>query len=176
MSPQRPRKVRRRWRTRIALPVAVTLVLLAAQRWGHHALEGKVVAVIDGDTIEVMQHGRAERIRLSGIDCPEKRQPFGSRAKERTSALAYGATVRVEPIGRDRYGRMLAEVFLPDGRSLNEELVRAGLAWWYRRYSQDARLAQLEAEARAARVGLWAETKPVPPWEFRYQERRRLSP
>jgi len=67
----------------------------------------------------------------------------------------------------DRYGRILGDVFLPDGRSLNQELVRAGYAWWFRRYSNDETLARLEAEARAAKVGLWADLHAVPPWEYR---------
>jgi endonuclease YncB( thermonuclease family) len=69
--------------------------------------------------------------------------------------------------GRDRYGRTIGDVFLPDGRHLNQELVRAGYAWWYRRYSADQRLAALEGEARAARRGLWTDPNPQPPWEWR---------
>jgi endonuclease YncB( thermonuclease family) len=75
--------------------------------------------------------------------------------------------VTVESTGRDRYGRLLATVRLPDGRSANEEIVRAGYAWWFRRYSRDRALARLEAEAREAHRGLWADPHPVPPWEFR---------
>ncbi len=82
---------------------------------------GKVVGVIDGDSIRVMHRGKAEPIRLLGIDCPEKRQPFGTRAKEYTSELVFGQDVTVYGDKRDRYGRRLAEVLLPDGRSLNQE-------------------------------------------------------
>ena len=71
---------------------------------------------------------------------------------------------------RDRYGRRLAEVFLPDGRSLNQELIRAGLAWWFRKYSKELRLGELERQARVAQRGLWVDPRPVPPWEWR--ERR----
>ncbi len=95
---------------------------------GAHAdFIGKVVGVMDGDSIRVMHEGQAEQIRLLGIDCPEKRQPFGTRAKEYTSELAFGQEVRVYGDKRDRYGRRLAEVLLPDGRSLNQELIKAGL-------------------------------------------------
>jgi micrococcal nuclease len=104
---------------------------------------------------------------LIGIDCPDKRQPFGTRAKEYTSELAFGQDVTVYGDKRDRYGRRLAEVLLPDGRRLNQELVKAGLAWWFRKYSKDLRLGELERQARAAKRGLWAEPHSVPPWEWR---------
>ncbi len=86
-----------------------------------------MVGVADGDTITVLHNGKGERIRLHGIDCPEKRQAFGKRAKQFTSTLVFGNTVTVQVLDRDRYGRTVAEVLLPDGRSLNRELVRAGL-------------------------------------------------
>lgn len=126
---------------------------------------GRVVGVADGDTITVLHNGFGERFRLTGIDCPEKRQPFGNRAKQFTSSLVFGKTVTVRGTGRDRYGRTLGVVFLPDGRNLNQELVKAGLAWWYRQYSKDETLAQLEQEARTARRGLWVDPNPIPPWE-----------
>lgn len=122
-----------------------------------------------------MHTGRAERIRLWGIDCPEKRQPFGTRATQFTGDLAFGKDVKVLVRDVDRYGRTVGEVILPDGRSLNRELVRAGLAWWYRHYApRDRELERLEAEARVARRGLWADAYPVAPWEWR-RERRALD-
>ena len=133
----------------------------------HAEFIGKVVGVIDGDSIRVMHDGKAEQIRLLGIDCPEKRQPFGTRAKEYTSELAFGQDVTVYGDKRDRYGRRLAEVLLPDGRSLNQELIKTGSAWWFRQYSKDLRLGELERQAREAKRGLWADPHPVPPWEWR---------
>jgi micrococcal nuclease len=127
----------------------------------------RVIGVTDGDTLTVLRVGRSEVIRLRGIDAPERGQAYGERAKQYAAALAFGKLVAVEAAGRDRYGRLLAEVHLPDGRSLNQELVRAGYAWWFRRYSIDRTLVALESEARAARVGLWADRLPVPPWEWR---------
>lgn len=88
---------------------------------------GRVVAVLDGDTIEVLHNGKAERIRLTGIDCPEKKQAFGQRAKQATSALSFGQHVTVHSAGKDRYKRTLAVVELPDGMNLNYELVRQGV-------------------------------------------------
>jgi len=128
---------------------------------------GRVVAVTDGDTIKVMHQGRAERVRLQGIDCPEKQQAFGKRAKQFTADMVMGKEVTVIAEKADRYGRTLGYVILPDGRNLNRELVQAGLAWWYRHYSSDSSLGELEAEARAAKRGLWQDLQPVPPWEFR---------
>ncbi|MCK9459785.1 MAG: thermonuclease family protein [Proteobacteria bacterium] len=138
------------------------------------SFSGEVVAVLDGDTVDVMHEGRAVRVRLAGIDCPEKKQPFGKKAKRRASELAFGRVVRVSSETRDRYGRAVGKVALPDGGSLNEILVRDGLAWWYRQYSKDTRLGELEAEAKAARRGLWADPDPTPPWEYR-RERRKSS-
>lgn len=128
---------------------------------------GKVVGVADGDTISVMHNDRAEKVRLNGIDCPEKHQAYGARAKQFTSERLFGQIVTVIVSGTDRYGRTLGEVILADGTSLNRTLVEEGLAWWYRRYSDDDALRQLEEEARAAGRGLWADREPVPPWEFR---------
>jgi len=129
--------------------------------------EGKVVAVLDGDTLDVLEGGRAVRVRLYGVDCPEKSQAFGQKAKQFTSGLAFGKTVKVEVHDTDRYGRAVGEVFLGE-RSLNRELVFAGLAWWYQRYAaDDAELERLEAEARAAKRGLWADKAPTAPWFFR---------
>jgi micrococcal nuclease len=129
---------------------------------------GKVVAIKDGDTLEVMKEGVAVRIRLYGIDCPEKGQAFGQKAKQFASDLAFGKTVKVIEKNKDRYGRTVGEVILEDGRSLNHELVRAGLAWWYRQYAKnDIELETLEREAREAKAGLWVDTDPVPPWNWR---------
>ena len=139
------------------------------------AFDGKVVAVIDGDTIDVLYEGQAVRVRLAEIDCPEKKQAFGKKAKERTSELVFGKRVHVEPSTIDRYGRAVAKVLLPDGSSLNEALLRDGFAWWYRRYSKDPRLGEIEDEARGARRGLWADPSPTPPWKFRKRHRKRRA-
>jgi micrococcal nuclease len=129
---------------------------------------GKVVGITDGDTIRVMHDGAAEKIRLWGIDCPESKQPFGTRAKQFTGDLAFGKVVTVRVRDIDRYHRTVAEIILPAGRNLNQELVRAGFAWWYQRYARhETILKDLEREARAGRRGLWADKDPVPPWEWR---------
>jgi endonuclease YncB( thermonuclease family) len=132
----------------------------------------RVVGVSDGDTLTVLKADRTQvRIRLHGIDAPETGQDFGSRAKQAASDLAFGKQVTVRPVDQDRYGRTVAEVILPDGRSLNREMVRHGMAWWYRRYAPaDRDLARLEADARAARAGLWSQPGAVAPWSWRKGE------
>jgi len=119
-----------------------------------------------------MRAGRAVKVHLHGIDCPEKGQPFGRRAKQITSDMAFGREVTVQVKTTDRYGRIVGEVILPDGLSLNKDLVHAGLAWWYRKYApNDRTLKALEAGARAANRGLWADKNPIPPWEWRRGKR-----
>jgi micrococcal nuclease len=147
--------------------LTLALLLSSAIAAGEE-FRGGVVRISDGDTIGVMHQGREEKIRLYGIDAPERRQSFSKRAKQLVSQLAFGQDVRVQTKGQDRYGRTVADVILPDGRILNREIVKAGLAWWFRRYApNDEDLKRLEAEARQAKRGLWAEPEPVPPWEWR---------
>ena len=136
---------------------------------------GRVVTVADGDTIGVMNGQKEVRVRLFGIDCPEKSQPHGMEAKQFTSSHCFGKEVRVEVVDTDRYGRTVGEVLLPDGTSLNRLLVESGYAWWYRSYSKDRSLGELEAQARKKRLGLWADKDPEPPWEFREHERESRS-
>lgn len=157
------------------------LVLRGWPGWGpgpraEQEFSGQVVHVADGDTIDVLHDGRAERIRLNAVDCPEQGQAFGTAAKRFTSSLVSGRHVTVRSVGQDQYGRTLGDVFLADGRSLNQELVRAGMAWWYRAHSNDRILADLEAEARSERRGLWSDADPIPPSQWRRQNRPPTSP
>ena len=132
----------------------------------------KVVGITDGDTVTVLTAAKQQvKVRLQGIDCPESGQDFGSRAKQAASAMAFGKQVTIRTHGTDRYGRTLSDVILPDGRSLNHELVRQGMAWWYRPFAPgDRELERLEAEARASKRDLWSQPHPVPPWTWRRGE------
>jgi len=133
---------------------------------------GKVVEVVDGDTIKVMHKGKAVRILLAGIDCPEEKQPFGEEAKEYTSGLAFGPVVAVKEKTKSQSGRIVAEVILPEEINLNRQLVWAGLAWWYRkRAPENSTLAEVETMAKKARRGLWTDEAPIPPWEWRKSKR-----
>lgn len=136
-------------------------------------LEGRVVAIADGDTITVLDAGnRQTRIRLQGIDAPESRQAFGQVSKQNLSDLVFDKRVVIEYEKTDRYSRTLGKV-LVGGRDVNLEQVKAGLAWHYKYYqdeqtSADRRLyAEAETDARAARRGLWSDPSPIPPWDFR---------
>jgi endonuclease YncB( thermonuclease family) len=133
---------------------------------------GKVIGVSDGDTITVLHNGAPEKIRLFGIDAPEKQQPFGDVAKRYASTRAFGKVVGVRVIGLDRYKRSVGVVTLPDRTILNVEMVRVGLAWWYREYAPREKLLEgFERQARAARVGLWRDAAPVEPWNWRHKKR-----
>jgi endonuclease YncB( thermonuclease family) len=152
--------------------VVVLWCLLVPLSAAADQFTGKVVGISDGDTISVLREGKAVKVRLYGIDAPEKAQAFGTQARKFTSDLVFQRDVTVVVHTTDRYGRLVGEVLLPDGRSLNQELVKAGMAWWYRPYApNDPALAQLEAEARTAKRGLWADAHPVPPWQWRKGQR-----
>ena len=147
---------------------ALLLACLAAPSLNAQEIRGKVVGVTDGDTITVLQDKTPVKVRLNGIDAPEQGQPFGERAKQFASALCFGDEVTVKTSGADKYGRTLGDVVLVDGRILNQELVKAGMAWHYKEYSKDETLAKLEKEAREKRVGLWSDPHAVAPWEWRH--------
>ena len=131
---------------------------------------GKVIGVLDGDTIEVLKDKAPVRIRLYGIDCPEHDQDFGTRAKQFTSDKVFGKTVEVVPVEKDRYARQVAKIYI-DGKYLNQMIVAEGLAWWYKRYApKDVDLKDTEDEARSSNKGLWSHPNPIPPWKFRRQK------
>jgi len=133
---------------------------------------GQVVGISDGDTLQVMHAGRAVKVRLHGIDCPEKNQAYDQRAKQFTSEHVFGKLVKVVVHDRDRYGRLVGDVYLLSGWHLNHELVSAGLAWWYEQYApKDTQLASLQHAAQRAKRGLWRDPKAVPPWTFRKPSR-----
>lgn len=158
----------RRW-IRSFFIVAACLFFLFVSSTGNAWFLGKCVAVTDGDTIKVLRGGKAVRIRLFGVDCPERGQDFYRRAKEFTSEMVFGRVVEVTPVDQDDYGRLVAWVSV-DGRTLNKELVAEGLAWWYRRHApKEKELGKLEKQARKAKKGIWSLPDPTPPWEFRRQ-------
>ena len=137
-------------------------------------LTGRVVGIADGDTITVLDANRQQhKIRLSGIDAPEKAQPFGDRSKENLATLVFDKQVVVESNKQDRYGRTVGKV-LVNGADANLAQVKAGMAWWYREYANeqsdvDRRLyEQAEQQAQTQRIGLWSDKNPVPPWDFRH--------
>jgi endonuclease YncB( thermonuclease family) len=158
-----------------AVMAAVSLMWLIAAT--SYAWQGKVVGVSDGDTITVMHEGKGEKIRLYGVDTPEKGQDFGQRAKKFTSDLVFGKIVEVDPVATDRYGRTVGHVFM-NGLSLNQELIKSGYAWVYKQYCTKPECQgwdKLEAQARDKKLGLWSMPNPIPPWEFRHNRKHTHS-
>jgi micrococcal nuclease len=152
---------------KFSLAVLLSLVLEGAAN--ASTFTAHVVSVTDGDTIKVLtSENRLETIRLNGIDCPEKKQAFGVSAKEFTSRLVLGRDVVLDEHGHDRYGRIIGDVLLRDGTSVNYALVQNGYAWWYRKYSHDVQLARLEQQARQEHLGLWSDPQAEAPWDFRH--------
>ena len=136
--------------------------------------EMKVVAIIEGDTIETLgDDNEPILIRLEAIDTPEEKQAFGTKAKQAMADLVFGKTVTVLKTGEDRNGRTLAFV-IADRVNTNEAMIKNGFAWHDKQYSIDETLADLEVEAREAKRGLWANPEPIAPWEFRKQTKSDL--
>jgi len=133
-------------------------------------IKGLVVGVSDGDTIKILTPAKEElRIRLYGIDCPEKRQAFGQAAKKFTSDQVYKKNVSVTVLDTDRYGRKVGLVYYGQ-ECVNAKILKAGLAWVYDKYCKAAVCRDFdyyEQEARKSRLGLWSYENPIPPWEFR---------
>jgi endonuclease YncB( thermonuclease family) len=142
-----------------------------------HTIEGRVVGVSDGDTVTLLDGLHAQhRIRLAGIDAPEKVQPYGDASKRHLSDLVFGKSVTVEYEKRDRYGRIVGKV-LKDGHDASLEQLRAGLAWHYKQYQREqsradrSAYAEVENAAQLAHAGLWRDPAPVPPWTWRLAQR-----
>ncbi len=147
--------------------LALIFVLVLAAPDACLSWMGKAVGVVRPDEIKVMtEGGKVEIVRLYGIDSPVEPQDFGKAAHLYTSGRVLGSMVEVKPLFRDHFDRVIAWVFV-DGECLNKELLRKGLAWWYKKYlTFEKELEMLEQEARKARVGLWSGDAPVPPWEY----------
>jgi endonuclease YncB( thermonuclease family) len=153
----------------IGIVVAFASAALAARP--HYRLTGKVVAIADGDTLTVIDDAKTQhKIRLAGIDAPEKGQAFGNKAREALGDKVFQQTVRVEVIDIDRYKREVGRIYLGD-RFINMEMVRDGFAWRYVQYDKPGEFTAAEADAREHRRGLWTDPNPTPPWEWRKAKR-----
>ena len=158
----------------IGLGLAITTLSTAR---AETSFEGRVVKVFDGDTIEVLVGDERRRIRLAGIDAPERGQPWSQRSRQALAARVVGKQVRINAVDTDRYGRIVGEVYADDV-CVNCELTRAGHVWAYRYYDPDPIILELEDEARAAERGLWGlpESERIPPWEWRRGRRNQRAP
>ena len=139
-------------------------------------IQGKVIRVLDGDTIEVktlpakiVVYEVPIRVRLINIDAPEKKQPFGRWSRNQLKDLLAGQSVTVSYTQTDRYDRIVERVFTTNGTEASRFMVQSGAAWVYERYNTDKSLPALQREAQEQKRGLWADANPVPPWEWRYK-------
>lgn len=140
--------------------------------WTHAgSLSGIVAGILDGDTITLLDgSGIHHRIRLAAIDAPEKAQAFGRQGKEMLAGICHGKRASIQVVDTDRYGRTVGEVTCA-GVNANEAMIEAGMAWVYEKHAKGyGHLFPIEEEARAGRRGLWADTDPLPPWEWRRQQ------
>ena len=154
----------------IRAALAAVLFLVAAAQAGE--LRGRVVGVIDGDTMDVLDARRQQyRIRLAEIDAPEKGQPFGQQSKQSLSDLCFGRDAVIEDKSRDRYGRVIGRVSCA-GIDASVEQVRRGMAWVFDHYATDRTLYAIQDEAKSAHRGLWRDPNPLPPWQWRAQRRQ----
>ncbi|ECP0166182.1 thermonuclease family protein [Escherichia coli] len=136
----------------------------------NQEIQGKVIRVLDGDTIEVLQDKKPVRIRLANIDAPEKKQAFGRWSANQLKALLAAQPVTVTYTQTDRYGRIIGHVFTTNGTDASRFMVQSGAAWVYERYNVDESLPALQREAQEQKRGLWVDANPVPPWEWRHKQ------
>jgi len=158
------------FRTKLGINFLCLLLALAASA---EEFSGRVVRIVDGDTVVVLdQHRVEQKVRLAGIDAPERGQAFGTRAKEQLAGLVGGKPLNVRWHKEDRYRRLVGKLML-DGQDVNLQMVRSGFAWWFRKYADeqtalDQRLYEAaEKAARSDRVGLWTDPAPMAPWDWR---------
>jgi micrococcal nuclease len=156
------------------LPTNLLLLLLFSFSWScsrnvtKYPHSGKVISIIDGDTYDLLTKDKETiRIRMEGIDAPEKGMPFYRVSKKYLSKLCFKKNVKIEITGKDASGRYLAFTYLDDGTELSHEMIKSGLAWHFKKYNSDPILSNLEVEARKLNLGIWTNENPMPPWENR---------
>jgi endonuclease YncB( thermonuclease family) len=168
----------------IRITLIFILIIAHGYAWGA-TLTGRVVRITDGDTLVVLDSSNAQhKIRLAGIDAPERGQAYGTKSKEHLSDSVAGKFVVVEYEKRDRYERILGKVLL-SGEDMNLEQIKAGLAWHYKKYQNEqttadrVKYSDTEREARMARRGLWHDDNPMPPWDYRkgeWKQKKAMEP
>ena len=164
------------------LPFLLAMSLCSAAM--AETIEGRVVGVSDGDTITVLdQDHRQIKVRLGGIDAPEKKQAFGDRSKQNLSRMVFNKEVRIEWHKRDKYGRTIGKVWVAPvsctncAKTVDANLAQlnAGMVWWYRQYAKEQSVedqrqySKAETDAQNRRIGLWADPSPIPPWAWRHR-------
>lgn len=149
------------------------LLLLFSFQLHAEVLHGKVVGVTDGDTLTVLVNREPIKVRIAGIDAPEKGQPFGNKAKTGLSNLVFGQVVRIEKEKLDKYGRTIGKVFVDNTVDVGGSMVAYGYAWVYRKFARDQTLYDYEKTAKSKKLGIWSlpTNQQIPPWKWRKQKR-----
>jgi micrococcal nuclease len=161
------------------IPLAILYLSVLPNREGSDKSQketfvGKVVAITDGDTFKLLKKDSTLiRVRLANIDCPERKQPFSKRAKQFASDAIFGKNIEISVLKKDRYGRFIANVFYDNKKNLSKELLKAGFAWHYVKYSNDLTLQELEDAAKKNKEGLWQDKNSIAPWDWRANKKRK---
>lgn len=148
------------------LAMAALFIAVATPAAAQFSFEAQVIRITDGDTLTVRAGEKNFRVRLHGVDAPERGQAFGTKARDFLADAVAGKAVALRVLDVDRYGRLIAEVLIGT-TNWNLELLKAGLAWHYAEYDDTPAYKAAEAAARASRRGLWTEPAPEAPWEYR---------
>ncbi len=152
-------------------------LFLTLSAYGYRSFKAGVTEVTDGDTLKIKYRGRIHKVRLYGIDCPEKKQAAGEAATAFTRRQVLGKTVKVSPQTRDPHGRVVAIIYI-DGICLNEALVKAGYAWVYFKHAAEPYKTQwyeLQKKAKKNKAGLWKDRFPIMPWKYRRRQRKKTK-
>ncbi len=168
-----PAKKRRRLGAALVLLLVVSLAQYLRDSPPDFDLTGRVVRIADGDTVSILDATNTQhKVRLYGIDTPERDQPFGKAAKTALMQQVDEKTVGVVVVTTDSYGRKVGTLY-QQGVNINVAMVANGYAWWYQHYApHERKLAMAEQQARAHRLGLWAAPHPIPPWDWRRRQRQ----
>ena len=152
------------------LPIFLLFTLLPFGLYSQ-TFQVKVIGISDGDTFTGLNSDNLQlKFRIHGIDAPEKKQAFGSKAREHLGSLIFGQNVAVDVNDRDRWGRYIARVATDDGKDVGKEMIQAGLVWHYKHFDKSEAYAQAEQTAQDNKRGLWSDPRAVAPWEFRHKK------
>ena len=165
-------KLTRYWYTNTFFFAVIALTFLSCDNskvtnWSDVSNTGFVSHVVDGDTYDILIDGKELRIRMDGIDAPERGQDFYKKSKEYLGQICKDRKIRVEISKKDRWGRFIAKSYNEENQELGHLMVQEGFAWHFKKYSDDSTLARLETEAFQNKRGLWSLESPTPPWEHR---------
>lgn len=152
------------------IKILILIFLLSNLSFANDII-GKVISIADGDTLTILTNDKKQKIRLAHIDAPEKNQDFWEKSKQNLANLCFGKNAIVKVHSKDRYKRLLAEVFC-DGKNANLQQVKSGLAWHYKTYSKNTIYSKAELAAKKKNLGLWILKNPTPPWKFRKSKKQ----